>query len=139
MPECFLKDLGKGAKNKVQITEKIGGTGRTDKGAMYSKWTQLRKSKETKWIATLSAAYPCALNDKISDEINLINNEIICLGFPSTKWIYGRIGGTDNIFSNSLKVRKFIFKLNRYLIEDISNVMNFLRTQIPSINKKKTS
>ena len=50
--------------------------------------------------------------------------------------MYDRMQRTKHISSNSLHCLKFIFKLNRYLIEDTSNVINFLCTQIVSLNKK---
>ena len=37
---------------------------------------------------------------------------------------------------NELYSGEFLFKLNRYLIEDTPNAMNFIRTQICSLNKR---
>ena len=48
-------------------------------GVQKTPLTELRKSIETKWITSLTAAYPYSLNDKISDNIKLTNNEIIDL------------------------------------------------------------
>ena len=37
---------------------------------------------------------------------------------------------------NELYSGEFLFKLNRYLIEDTPDAMNFIRTQICSLNKR---
>ena len=52
------------------------------------------------------------------------------------KQIYDRMQETKYISSNSINGRKFIFKLNRHLIEGICNAINFVRTHIASLNKK---
>ena len=44
--------------------------------------------------------------------------------------------GELNISRNNLYGREFILKRNRYLIENSSIAMDFLRTQIASLNKK---
>ena len=53
-----------GTKYKVRIIEKIEGTGRTDR-LTVDKWTQVRKSKETKWIMTLRKPINMALMTKL--------------------------------------------------------------------------
>ena len=128
-------ERGKG-KWEVQSRnkKKIEGRSRTKRGAMDPKWTQLGKYKKTKWIATLTRACPYGLNDKISDDIKSTKNEIIGLNFPSLIRMHDRMRGTKYISFSNHKGTEFIVKLCRYLIEDTSNAMNFLKSV--SLNKK---
>ena len=48
----------------------------------------------------------------------------------------GRMRGTKHISSNNRNGREFIFIYVRYLLEDTSNAMNFLRTQIVTLKKR---
>ena len=53
----------------------------------------------------------------------------------SLKRMYDRMQRTKHIFSNNLSCLKFISKLIGYLLEDTSNVICLLCTQIVSLNK----
>ena len=50
--------------------------------------------------------------------------------------MYDRIQQNKYTSPNNLSGRQFIFNRMRYLIMDTSNTMNFLLTQIASLNKK---
>ena len=50
--------------------------------------------------------------------------------------MYDGMRETKYVTSNSLNGRKFIFKLNRYLIEGTSNTINISCTLLASLNKK---
>ena len=102
---------------------------------MDPKWTQLRKSKEAKWITTWIIALPYGLNDKISDDIKPTNNEKAGLNVPSLKRMYSIMWGTKRISSNGLNC-EFIFTLNKYLIKDTINTVNLLCAWIALLNKK---
>ena len=106
------KGLWKWAKCRVEVIEKIKGTGRKGRRAIDPKWIQLRKCKETKLIQK---------HEK--------NN-------MKLKQMYGRIWGTKYIPSNIFNGREFIFKLIRNLIAGTCNAMNFVYIQIASLNKK---
>lgn len=53
----------------------MGREGR--QGQRNSKWANIRKFKETKFIATLRKAWPYGLNGKFSRYTKSTNNEII--------------------------------------------------------------
>ena len=69
----------------------------------------------------------------IKQEKNTTN--IIDTEFPSRQRSFQHARGIKDKGFNQRSGREFLFKLNRYLTEDTSNAMNFIRTQISALNK----
>ena len=53
---------------KKIVIEKIEGSGRTDKNAIDSKVSSMRKKREDFWMKTLKTVYPYGLNDRVGDD-----------------------------------------------------------------------
>jgi len=135
LSDHFNVGVCKGASYKVQIVEKLEGDGRTSRGSLDPSLTQIRKKKETTWITTLRTAYPYGLNDRIGD--NLSRNDVTSVGskFPPLSRKYSRIRGIKHSKVNKISGKDFLHQLNRYLIFDISNTMNFIRSNVSVLNK----
>ena len=58
----FSEGLCKNANYSVQIIEKLEGDGRTERNALNSQVTSLRKARETHWMLKLRTVYPFGLN-----------------------------------------------------------------------------
>ena len=52
------------------------------------------------------------------------------------KQIYSRMRGTKYISFNNLSGRRFVFNLYIYLTEVAKNALNYLHTQVASLDKK---
>ena len=52
------------------------------------------------------------------------------------KQIYSRMWGTKYISFNNLSGRRFVFNLYIYLTEVAKNALNYLHTQVASLDKK---
>ena len=55
----------KGAGYTVQIIENWEGNGRTDRNAIDTGISVIRRKRETEWILKLQTLYPYGLNDRI--------------------------------------------------------------------------
>ena len=90
--------------------DRWGRTGRTNRGTMDSKWTQLKKCKESKWIIKLRTACQYGLHDRASDDVKSTNNETVGLNFPILKHIYVKMWGTNYVSCDNLNHIQFILK-----------------------------
>ena len=102
---------------------------------MDPKLTELRKSK-TNENEKRCKEQPKHMTLMAKLEIKSTNNEILGLYFPFFKWMQGRMLENKPISFNILNGREFTFKLNRHLIEDACDFINFLCPQIASLNRK---
>ena len=91
---------------------------------MNLSWAQVRKTNETVSIERLHTAFPYGLDDKIGEEYHLQTTDMISL----------KIQSLYNI--ELLSGREFLFKLNRYLIQDTLILRIFVRAQISLFNKR---
>ena len=72
--------------NKYWIIEKLEDDGRTERNALNSQVTSLRKARETHWMLKLRTVYPFGLNDRIGDEHrNTTGVSMIACRFPPLK------------------------------------------------------
>ena len=135
LSDHFNVGMCKGASYKVQIIEKLEGDGRTERGALDPSLTQIRKQKEIKWIKSLRTAYPYGLNDLIGESSS--KNDIDCVGikFPALNRKYSRIRGIKHSLVNKLSGKDFLYQLNRHLIFNLPNAMNFIRSNVSVLNK----
>ena len=102
---------------------------------MDPKLTELRKSK-TNENEKRCEEQPKHITLMAKLEIKSTNNEILGLYFPFLKRMQGRILENKPISFNILNGREFTFRLNRHLIEDACDFINFLCPQIASLNGK---
>ena len=138
LSEHFTLGKCKGAKYTVQIIEKLEGNGRTKRGGLDAKSTQLRKSRETYWMNKLRTVYPYGLNDLTGEEFKKDKNcDLIGVNFFPLNRSHSRISrGQTHKTPNNISSNDFFHLLNKQLIYSLPNAMNFIRVQIASLNKK---
>ena len=88
--------------------DRQGRTGKTNRGTMDPKQTQLKKCKESKWIIKLHTACQYGLHDRASDDVKATNNETVGLNFPTLKHIYVQMWGTKYVSCNNINCIQFI-------------------------------
>ena len=72
----FSKGYCKDSSYAVNIIEKLGGKGRTDRNTMDFEAKPIRKARETYWMQELRTIFPYGLNDRIEDEFKTDNKYI---------------------------------------------------------------
>lgn len=129
----------KDSKYKVQILEKLEGNGRTERGAIDSKITSLRKSRELYWMLQLRTVYPYGLNDRVGNEFKRdTSGSLIGLNFPSLKRPYPRrCRGTRRKGEMKLDHKTFLSHFKHKLKTDLKGCLNFIRRSISSMRKSE--
>ena len=138
LTEHFTTGKCKGAKYTVQIIEKLEGNGRTERGGLDAKSTQLRKQREVFYMNKLRTVYPYGLNDLTDEDFKKYENcDLIGVNyFPLTR-PHPRISrGQSHKFPNTMSSNDFFHLLNKELIYNLPNAMNFIRISIASFKKK---
>ena len=82
-----------------------------------------------------SRAFSYSLNDKIGEEYYLHTTDFIGLKFLSLQKSHQHSRGIKHQCFNQYSGQEFLFKRNGYLFAPTPYVINFIRTQISSINK----
>ena len=135
----FSEGLCKNANYSVQIIEKLEGDGRTERNALNSQVTSLRKARETHWMLKLRTVYPFGLNDRIGDEHrNTTGVSMIACRFPPLKRSAPTRGltrrrPTNMVFSFDADDLHDRFKIT--LADNLPNAMNFIRITLSSMKK----
>ena len=107
------------------VISKIQGTLETRKA---------RKVRKARKI--FMTAYPYGLNDKIDDDKNSSNTDMIGSLFPPLKRNSSHVRCVKHITKNKMGPNDFLHQMNKSLLFDLPNTMNFLRTSISALNKK---
>ena len=138
LTEHFTTGKCKGAKYKVQIIEKLEGNGRTERGGLDAKSTQIRRSRETYYMNKLRTVYPYGLNDLTNEEFKKDKNcDLIGVNYSPLNRPHGRSArGHLHKTPNSMSSNNFFHQFNKELIYNLPDAMNFMRVSIASFNKK---
>ena len=115
-------------KYQIQIINKLPSDERINKGSMDHSWTQIRKTKKTKWIKRLSTDFPYGLTDK-EEEYHLHTTKVIGLKFPLIPRSHLNVRGIKHQIVNQLSGREFLCNLSTCIFEGTLNAMNFTRNQ----------
>ena len=124
----FQKGTCKNAEYKVEILEVLSpGTTAAE-----------RRKKETEWILKLRTAYPYGLNGKIGENYHRFDDEPIGIHFPALKREKSHPNRSRNTsFSPNNSCSSFLSLFYNKLQSDLSSCMNFGRTVVTSLSKKK--
>ena len=131
----FNEGYCKGADYKVNILEKLPGSGRTDRGGVDFEAKKVRKACETQWILKLRTAFPFGLNDRVDDEFKKHQHkQNVHRAFPSLNRQHPRISrGKSRNGKYKLSPADFSRQLSTYLSNNISCAMNFIRVSLSSM------
>ena len=135
----FNTGVCKGSSYKVQFVEKLIGNGRTKRKAIDPEHTALRKKRELYWMLELRTIFPYRLNDRIGDEYKKVDAHFaVGKRFLTLKRNYPRLSrGKNRTGINKLSCDNFLLQLDRILMSDIKEALNFIRKSLSSLNKKE--
>ena len=132
----FNSGLCKGSDYKLNIIEKLEGTGIDVDGKRDPTVTKIRTGKETNWMLLLRTVYPYGLNDRIGNEFKRDRAAPIATQFPSLKRNKVHNNIRSRIKNPTNETIDFVKLLSSKLITDLPNAMNFLRYLLSPLKKK---
>ena len=134
----FNVGICKDSDYKVQIIEKLEGTGRTeDDNAIDPKITSIRRKREDFWMKTLRTVYPYGLNDRVGDDyMRDQTNDRIGLKFLPLKRSFDRgARRLKRTGQSTFSCDTFLKDLENKLDHEIKNALNYVRTSLSCLRK----
>ena len=133
----FSSGMCQGATFKVNIIEKLSGTGRDEEGTMDPGVSSMRRKKEREWMLRLRTVYPFGLNDRVGDEYMAEKDQVnIFSKFPPLKRIkeHQKVR-TKRPVCNTFLVDNFIYIINESLRTNLRNTNNLIRVLLSSLKR----